>query len=103
MKLNLIPVTSLGKRETMAFVDGHDKNGEPWGDYRAVKVDEYPPSPCGEALRHIRVMAGFGLGEASRLLEIRPVELSALERGSMMLSPKQWIEVYQLLRDRWKP
>lgn len=41
----------------------------------------YPPSPCGERLRRVRVDLGVGLRDAARVLELRADVLSALEVG----------------------
>ncbi len=103
-KVNPRPVPSLGKRETHAFVDWHDKTtGEMRGDFRPVSVDVYPTSPCGEALRHLRVLAGLGLRETAAMLGLSAVDLSALERGSATLTDAEWVDVFQAIRDRARP
>ena len=101
-KLQLIPVPSTIKRDTPMFVDWVDEAGNMQGAFRVLPVDVYPPSPCGEALRHIRVMGGFGLRQAATLLGLTALELSGLERGSTTLSSEEWIKVYETIRQAWR-
>ncbi len=77
--LYVVPVAAIGTRTTGAFVNrGEDRPG----GYEQIVLHVYPPSPDGERMRALRVDLDLGLREASNALGIKPVDLSALERGS---------------------
>ena len=60
-----------------------------------VRRSAYPPSPNGEWLRAERVRRELGLRACAALLGIPPVELSGIERGSMV--PDNWGELFEKL------
>ncbi len=92
MKLAPIPVEPIGSHKSMAFVDGHDAKGQPFGGLREVTVEDYPEEHVkrGALFRVARQAAGLSLGEAARALGVGVVELSGLERGSVTLSEEDW-------------
>lgn len=72
-------VAPIATRTGGAFVGRADGSG----GYEQVTTNVYPSSPKGVALRTMRVeRAKMSLGEASTVLGINPVGLSALENGS---------------------
>lgn len=75
-KIVITPQEVIGRRTARGF--GHLRDGTPIYEW---EEDVYPDSPGGRALREERKRLGIGLREAARILEIRAVELSNLERG----------------------
>lgn len=93
MKPTLIPVEPIGRERTRAFVCP--------GGLREVERDVFPPSP-GEALRDTRIAFSLGLRETAKLLELTPVELSHLERGSATMSAEEWLAAWGALAAEWR-
>lgn len=95
------PVVPIGIRQTLAFVDYTPearargmRNG-----LQPIGVPEYPPHPRGRALRDLRVDLGLGLRQATAMLGLTAVELSALERGASTLEPAaEWDRAEAVLR-----
>lgn len=94
--MKIIPVSPTGTRQSLAFVCGVRTGG-----LREVTEPVYPPSPRGAALRELRAREGahVTLGEAARLMGVRPSELSSLELGRATLSAEDWDEAERLIRD----
>lgn len=97
--LALIPVQPVGSHESIAFV-----NPPPPGTCgpSAVTVQDYPPSPCGEALRNTRLALNLRIRDVTEILGIRPSEVSSLERGSATLSAEDWCRAWAALADDWR-
>ena len=94
--MTLIPVAPIGSRRSVAFVCGPQTS-----ELRDIEESTYPPSPRGAALRELRAREGahVTLGEAARLLGIRPSELSSLELGRATLSAEDWAEAERIIRE----
>jgi hypothetical protein len=87
----LVAVEPIGKRTVVGFYDGRDERGNDIGGHGPVELPEYPPTPEGELLRQTRVSLGYSLREAAAHMSLRPVELAALERGSLrFLADAEW-------------
>lgn len=97
--MKVLPVEPIGTNRSPAFVDWYDeKSGTMKGEFREVDMPAYPLSPCGEAMRHLRVLAGLSLRDAAKMFGISAVDLSSLERGSAKLSDEEWIAAFQMIR-----
>ena len=94
--MKLIPVAPIGTHRSVAFVCGPRTS-----ELREIEEPTYPPSPRGAALRELRARDGahVTLGEAARLLGIRPSEVSSLELGRVTLSAEDWDEAERLIRE----
>lgn len=97
--LNIIPVQPVGSHESVAFV-----NPPPPGTCGPthVTVQDYPPSPCGEALRNTRLAFGLGVRDVTEILGVRPSQVSSLERGSATLTPDDWCRAWAALTADWR-
>lgn len=58
------------------------------GGCQLVPTKEYPITPEAKNFRAARVDAGMSLRDAARALELSPVDVSAVERGSKV--PEDW-------------
>lgn len=93
--LHPIPVASVGRHKSFAFVDG------PGNHYSGmVDVEDYPPSLNGEMLRDLRGANGMGwmLRKTAQAFGIRASELSGLELGRLTLTDVEWEEVWRFFR-----
>ena len=61
-----------------------------------VEAPTFPRSHLGSALREMRVAAGMSLRQAANLLDLRPVHVSGLERGSIALEARDWVRVLEI-------
>lgn len=96
--LALIPVAPTGSHESVAFVNPPP----PTGGLQRVTVQDYPPSPCGEALLNTRLGFDLGLRAAADVLGLRAVDLSALEHGRATLSADDWCRAWAALAADWR-
>ena len=86
------PVMPIAMRPSAAFVT------RPGGCRLSVTEQPvYPTSDRGERLRKLRVDAGLTLGEASRRLGLRIVELSDLEHGRGQTDDDGWSLCFYLI------
>lgn len=77
-ELDYRDVAPIGKRKTWGHLNMGDKP-HVWGEF---ELNEYPPSPEGEALSDFRRALGMYLGQAGDVLGLRPSQISNLERGA---------------------
>ncbi len=78
--MTLLPVASIGSRETTAMVHGR---------MTAVTELVYPPSR-GSDLRTAREAAGITLRRCAALLGITAAELTSLEIGRVTVADEEW-------------
>ncbi len=97
--LTIIPVEPTGSHESVAFV-----NPPPPGTCgpTQVTVQDYPPSPCGEALLLTRLGLYLGLRDVAKVLGITAERASALERGRATLSADDWLRAWCELAAEWR-
>lgn len=78
---HLTRVEPIGK----SAVYGHCNRGDEPHEWGPLELDVYPDEhvQAGDRLRQARRALGIGVRAASGMLELRPSELCALERGAM--------------------
>lgn len=96
--LVLIPVEPIGSHESMAFCNPPAPGR---GSLRNVTTLDYPPHPCGEALRLLSMRCDLGLREMACVLALRPSDVSALEFGRATLSAEDWCRVFRAIDEDW--
>jgi len=103
MAFEIEQVKPIGERESPAFVDGVTESGEDFGEFRLMKFPVYPPAPRGATLRAFRVggpgAAYVSIFEAAKLLGLKAVDVSALERGAArFVDEADWERAAKVLR-----
>ena len=91
-----IPIEPIGTRTSRAFVTRASGC-----DIETMTTPVYPPSPRGEELRRVRVAFDRTLGEAARLLGLRPLDVSDLEWGrATFATDEEWNAVLRALEGK---
>lgn len=101
-KFNVRKVEPIGQREALAFVD-YSREAQLRGKRNGLEkilLPEYPPSPRGEALHHLRMDLGLSLREGIAVSGLAAVEYSGLEHGSFTLAdPADWDRLEKALTE----
>lgn len=94
-RLDPKPITPTGTQDTVAFVARTPEHGEDTNcRLEPIKLHTFPPSEMGDWLSTTARLLGIGaISGLAEVLDLTPVQVSDLRRGSASLTNDEWQEV----------